>query len=61
MAEWIVEVKDGKYPIGKWTELVRCKDCKWYGRSAETKGQCNNFGMSFKPEEFCSCGVRREK
>lgn len=28
MAEWIIEVKDGKFPIGKWTELVRCKDCK---------------------------------
>ena len=28
MAEWIIEVKDGKFPIGKWTELVRCRDCK---------------------------------
>lgn len=28
MAEWIIEVKDGKFPIGKWTELVRCWDCK---------------------------------
>lgn len=33
MAEWIIEVKDGKFPIGKWTELVRCKDCTHWDKT----------------------------
>lgn len=32
MAEWIVEIADGLPHLQRMTELVRCKDCKWFGK-----------------------------
>lgn len=58
MAEWIIEVKDGKFPIGKWTELVRCRDCRYY--MPKTHG-CTMAGMMTPGEsDFCSRGNRKD-
>lgn len=55
MAEWIIEVKDGKFPIGKWTELVRCKDCKWIDLCKDPEN------YEYKGANgFCSKGERKE-
>lgn len=67
MAEWIIEIKDGKFPIGKWTELVRCKNCKWYtpfrniqgGEMGE--GECEGYDPCVPANHFCSRGERKEK
>lgn len=71
MAEWIIEVKDGKFPIGKWTELVRCKDCKYFELDsfANINGVklivgheiCNRWGEGCKtsPEGYCFMGERK--
>ena len=62
MAEWIIEIKDGKFPIGKWTELVRCKDCK--NRSTE---DCIRFCPdcfycnTTDDDDFCSWGERKDE
>lgn len=61
MAEWIIEIKDGKFPIGKWTELVRCKDCRWFNAAL---GSCPEVDSPLinhlTPDDFCSRGERRE-
>lgn len=58
MAEWIIEIKDGKFPIGKWSLLVRCKDCKWF----EHGTTCIRFGirMSRAHDDFCSYGKEKD-
>lgn len=68
MAEWIVEVKDGKFPIGKWTELVRCKDCRHnpdgYENGSVPKTRCPLWcGWCFNidapdPDFFCAYGEK---
>ena len=65
MAEWIIEIKDGKFPIGKWTELVRCKDCKHYHDiefvDKRTIKVCvKGIGLS-SPEDYCSKGEKRTR
>lgn len=74
MAEWIIEIKDGKYPIGKWTELVRCKDCK-HAKTAQTVlsgiiSWCDVWSGKYyhsegndpiEPNDYCSYGERREE
>lgn len=65
MAEWIIEVKDGKFPIGKWTELVRCKDCvfgcayneKWYMPRRDGWWCCREE-KEVDTDDFCSRGAR---
>lgn len=60
MAEWIIEVKDGKFPIGKWTELVRCKDCKYnYANMIPGgKGCQQNVYIEVDDNFFCAEGER---
>lgn len=48
-------------------EVVRCKDCRWYYRSASSDlgGRCQMFGTydsdpSVAAGEFCSRGERRD-
>lgn len=64
MAEWIIEIKDGKFPIGKWTELVRCKDCKWlFIDEFEPVQFCRRTPMNerVKDNDFCSRGEKNDK
>lgn len=51
-------------------EVVRCKDCKWYGIDREKGGFCmrtsspsmwRNETGELKPTDFCSYGERRGK
>lgn len=56
MAEWIIEIKDGKFPIGKWTELVRCKDCLYY-----EAGYCTNGYQTTPRESHFYCGDAERK
>lgn len=58
MAEWIIEIKDGKFPVGKWTELVRCKDCKY-----NLDGHCDNWSgwEVVANDDFCSRGERMDE
>ena len=61
MAEWIIEIKDGKFPIGKWTELVRCKDCKFWDKESDGERRyCAASGSYWRADEYCSDGERRE-
>lgn len=53
---------------GPQGELVRCKDCRWWGGSQETMHNnhlCRNwskFGsINTSADDFCSYGERREE
>lgn len=54
-------VKDA--PTVDAVEVVRCKDCIWYGKNHELDA-CNRiYGFSIAPmmpDDYCSFGVRRE-
>lgn len=43
--------------------LVRCKDCKYWDRNdpAGNGCECSCNGGWWLPEDYCSCGERREK
>ena len=42
------------------TEVVRCKDCKYYTQFRnEELGECEGYGLR-KPEDFCSRGERMD-
>lgn len=70
MAEWIVEIKDGLPHLQRMTELVRCKDCKWYEIYQLKKdgtddrrykpSYCVNLAFHASPDWFCADGERRE-
>ena len=63
MAEWIIEVKDGKFPIGKWSPLVRCKDCKHSKRDDFCNCRwCQKPGSIkvVKDEFYCAYGERKD-
>ncbi len=57
--ELIADVLDDKRP-----KVVRCKDCKHYGKSiggVECQGYCKKTEyMTKKDDDFCSWGERRE-
>lgn len=60
MAEWIIEVKDGKFPIGKWTKLVRCQDCKYH--EGIPHGCWRNPSIEpWEDNDFCSYGERKDE
>lgn len=42
--------------------VVRCEDCKYWGQDdpAGDGCECNHIGGWWLPEEYCSCGERRE-
>ena len=51
-------------------EVVRCKDCrdcemcypeKQIGREATQAWLCKRYKMYRKPDDFCSCGKRKEE
>ena len=65
MAEWIIEVKDGKFPIGKWTELVRCKDCKYMTEHYDTDGNvpywtCSEWDSGTDYDGYCHYGELKD-
>lgn len=43
-------------------EVVRCKDCKYFGRELENgKHDCTDFNLPYcRPDDFCSHGVQKE-
>jgi hypothetical protein len=43
-------------------EVVRCKDCKWFGRDmGYGKHDCKKYEMPYcLADDFCSYGERRE-
>ena len=63
MAEWIIEIKDGKFPIGKWTELVRCRDCAYRVEANTSDGSawCSQLDGLMPPDWFCADGERKEE
>ena len=43
------------------TEIVRCKDCKWWQAQGWYSGWCKQYqGSVTKSEEFCARGKRRD-
>ena len=42
--------------------VVRCEDCKYWGQEdpAGDGCECNRIGGWWLPEDYCSCGERRE-
>lgn len=47
----------------KVAELVRCKDCKYYGDDGWGFGTCQRSSVDYlrmADKDFCSKGVRRE-
>lgn len=70
MAEWIVEIGDRNPHIKKMTELVRCKDCKYYELDSWAKVNgiplivahhiCKRWGEGCKTDEngFCFMGEK---
>ena len=45
--------------------VVRCEDCKWWHKDDEPdpngRCECDCNGGWWLPEEYCSCGERREE
>lgn len=55
-------------PDAEWVEIIRCKDCKWYGLpSHKITENCvkwvkrNSILLPIKPDDFCSYAERREE
>ena len=42
-------------------EVVRCKECIYRGWIGRNIVFCENFERDMMPDDFCSCGERREK
>lgn len=45
-------------------EVVRCRDCERWdsrGNESESWGFCCLYGTGTGPEDFCSCGERKEE
>lgn len=49
-------------PAADVVEVVRCKDCKYFGRELENgKHDCTDFNLLYcSPDDFCSHGVRTD-
>ena len=49
-------------PAADVVEVVRCKDCKYFGRELENgKHDCTDFNLPYcRPDDFCSYGVQKE-
>ena len=43
-----------------YVEVVRCKDCKRYCKSAIGSDDCLLLCVDVKPDDYCSHGERRE-
>lgn len=49
--------------IRKMPEIVRCKDCKWYGRKYPWNDhymECSYLEAPMDDNDYCSWGERRE-
>lgn len=44
-----------KIPVADVVEVVRCKDCRWYGQCFRNIRSGGN-----KPDDYCSYGERKE-
>ena len=54
--EYIMEI-ECQFPLGS-KELVRCKNCKYYGK---TMGSCAKLdGYDYPPDFYCACGERKD-
>ena len=61
MAEWVT-IKDDKFPISKWVEPVRCKDCKyWHEPDENNWGNCYEWGGYSQENDYCSWGERKDE
>lgn len=62
--EWIVResVSDKLAKRLNYPEVVRCKDCKYWGRDdPDGDGcECSCNGGWWLPDDYCSCGERRD-
>lgn len=42
-------------------EVIRCKDCKYWGNPCEASyGECHSLDILTFPTDFCSYGERRD-
>ena len=58
-----VQVKIVKeLPAADVAPVVRCKDCKYFGRELENgKHGCTDFNLPYcRPDDFCSHGEQKE-
>lgn len=52
------------YPAADVREVVYCRDCKAYGEMLtgyDERVICHKFALTTKPDDFCSCGEKREE
>ena len=57
-------------PVADVIPVIRCKDCKWYGRDKQKGGFCRKSGVAMwspglpydelKPDDYCSNAKRRK-
>lgn len=69
MREWIIQaetignISDG-YWYGNGEEIVRCKDCKWWGdldpKNRYTDCYCHVVECSTEPDWYCADGERKD-
>lgn len=50
------------FPSVDAVSVVRCKDCKYFGRELEGgKHDCADYNLPYcRPDDFCSHGVQKE-
>lgn len=53
----------GRVPAADVVEVVRCKDCKNCLNAKTSAGMrwCRKFRRGVYPDDFCSCGERKEQ
>jgi len=44
----------------EWAQVVRCKDCKWFGENDFPYTLCHRIVEAVEDNDFCSYGERRE-
>ena len=63
MREYIMQKEEGNAPITV-RELVRCKDCRYWGLTNfvhEPTGWCGRQETTRNPDWYCADGERKEK
>lgn len=48
------------WPTVDAVEVVRCKDCIYRENEGQDILFCSNFSKDMMPDDYCSCGERRE-
>ena len=61
-ADSIINYLDDAPTINDAEIVVRCKDCKYFGRELENgKHDCTDFNLPYcRSDDFCSHGVRTD-